>query len=192
LSELFAMFLKLSGRKALVVGGGTIATLRVKQLLRAKAAVTVVAPEVSTEIENCLKAGSIALIRRKFEPTDLTPNFYMVIAATDDPAVQTAVARHAQRHGTLLNVVDSPRLSNFYTPAVVKRGDLMIAVGTGGRSPFLAGKVREWLDQAIPKNAADLATTMERLRTKLKIEIPHDLDKQKELMSEFAEGVFKK
>lgn len=192
MNELFPMFLKLSGRHALVVGGGAIATLRVEQLLRAKAAVTVIAPEVSTEIEELARQDRIELIRHKFQPADVSGRFSVVIAATDDPSVQAAVAEAAGRHGALLNIVDNPELSNFYTPAVVRRGDLMIAVGTGGRSPFLAGKLRAWLDEAIPENAADLTTTLTLLRSRLKFEIPHDLDRQKKLVDDFVEEVLRK
>ena len=191
MNVLFPVFVKLTERDALVVGGGAIATLRVEQLLRANARVTVIAPEVSAEIEAFARAGSIELVRRAFQPTDVSSRFYVVIAATSDPTVQAAVAKEAERHGALLNVVDNPELSNFYTPAVVQRGDLVVAVGTGGQSPFLAGKLREWLDEAIPENAADLTKILALLRARLKLEIPHDLEKQKKLLNDFVEEVLR-
>ncbi len=189
MSQLFPLFLKLSGRRALVVGGGAIATQRAGQLLRARALVTVIAPEVGAEIEAWAREGTLELVRRPFQPGDVSEAFFVVIAATSDPAVQVAVAEEAERHGALLNVVDNPALSNFYTPAVVERGDLAIAIGTGGQSPFLAGRLRAWLDEAIPENAADLTEALALLRPKLKFEIPSDLPGRKKLLEDFLEGV---
>lgn len=192
MNALFPVFLKLEGRRALVVGGGTIATLRVEQLLRAGARVTVIAPEVSDEIEAWVADGSVQLFRHAFQPGEVSGRYYVMIAATDDPAVQAGVARLAKRQGALLNVVDNPELSTFYTPAVVQRGDLTIAVGTGGQSPFLAGRLREWLDATLPENAEDLTQVLSLLRSRLKFEIPHDLEEQKRLLNDFLEGVWKR
>lgn len=192
MNALFPVFLKLKGRRALVVGGGTIATLRVEQLLRAGASVTVIAPEVSAEIEAWVADGSVQLFRHAFQPREVSGRYFIVIAATDDPAVQAGVARLAERQGALLNVVDNPELSTFYTPAVVQRGDLTIAIGTGGQSPFLAGRLREWLEAELPENAEDLTQVLSLLRSRLKFEIPHDLEEQKRLLNEFLEGVWKK
>jgi siroheme synthase-like protein len=192
MNALFPVFLKLKGRRALVVGGGTIATLRVEQLLRAGARVTVTAPEVSAEIEAWAKDGSVQLFRHAFQPGKVSGRYFVVIAATGDPAVQAGVARLAERQGALLNVVDNPELSTFYTPAVVHRGDLTIAIGTSGQSPFLAGRLREWLEAALPENAEDLTQVLSLLRSRLKFEIPHDLEEQKRLLNDFLEGVWKK
>jgi len=192
MSELFPIFLKLSGKQALVVGAGAIAVLRVRQLRSAGAKVTVIAPKVSAGMEELAKAGTIDLVRRGFERDDLSRRYFIVIAATDDPVAQKAVSEEAERHGILCNVVDNPECCNFYTPAVVERGDLKIAISTNGRSPFLAGKLRRYLEEAIPENAADLTETVGLLRSRLKSEIPGDLEKQKELVEDFIEKVLKK
>jgi precorrin-2 dehydrogenase/sirohydrochlorin ferrochelatase len=192
MTELFPLFLKLDGRRALVVGGGNIAALRVQQLVRAGAMVTVISPEAGAEMEALARAGSIVLVRRGFERTDLSQRCFVVIAATNDPAVQQAVSEEAERLGILCNVVDNPGCSNFYTPAVVERGDLKIAISTSGRSPALAGKLRQYLEEAVPENAADLTQTVGLLRSKLRLEIPGDLENQKKLVDEFVEKVLKK
>lgn len=192
MTKLFPIFLKLDGRRALVVGGGKMAALRVKQLLRAGAIVTVVSPVADAEIEDLAKAGSIELARRGFARKDLSMQFFVAIAATDDPEVQQAVFEEAERHHILCNVVDNPKCCNFYTPAVVDRGDLTIAISTSGRSPSLAGKLREYLEESIPENAADLTETVGLLRSKLRAEIPGDLAARKKLISEFVEKVLKK
>lgn len=192
MNELFPIFLKLSGRRALVVGGGKIAALRAKQLIRSGAAVTVVAPKVNGDIAGLAKAGSVDLVRRRFERGDFNKRYFIVVGATDNPKVQQAVSAEAERHGVLCNVVDNAALSNFYTPAIVKRGNLKIAIGTSGKSPFWAGKLRQYLEAAIPENAAALTETMGLLRSRLRSEIPGDLKKQKKLAGDFVEKVLKK
>jgi precorrin-2 dehydrogenase/sirohydrochlorin ferrochelatase len=192
MAELFPIFLKLDGRRALVVGGGKMAALRVKQLIRAGAGVTVISPKAGAEIEGLAKAESMVLIRRGFERTDLGRRYFIVIAATNDSKVQRAVSEEAERHGILCNVVDNPERCNFYMPAIVERGDLKIAISTSGRSPSLAGKLREYLDEAFPENAADLTQIVSLLRSRLRLEIPGDLATQKKLIGEFVEKVLKK
>jgi precorrin-2 dehydrogenase len=192
MAELFPIFLKLSGRNALVVGGGKMAALRVRQLISAGAKVTVISPNFGADFESLVKAKSIALVRRGFKRTDLNRRYFIVIAATNDSKVQKAVFEEAERRGILCNVVDKPARCSFYMPAIVDRGDLKIAISTSGRSPALAGKLRQYLEEAVPKNAADLTETVGRLRSKLRLEIPGDLAMQKKLVDEFVEKVVKK
>ena len=192
MAELFPIFLKLDGRKALVVGGGKMAAVRAKQLISAGARVTVVSPKAGSEIERLATAKSIVLVRRGFRRTDLSRRYFIVIAATDDPKTQKAVFEAAERLGILCNVVDKPESCHFYMPAIVHRGDLKIAISTSGRSPALAGKLRQYLEEAVPENAADLTEVVGRLRTRLRMEIPRDLATQKKLVDEFVERVLKK
>lgn len=192
MAELFPIFLKLNGRRALVVGGGKMAAVRAKQLISAGAKVTVVSPEVGNEIERLAKAKSVVLVRRGFRRADLSRRYFIVIAATDDPKAQGVVFEASERLGILCNVVDRPASCNFYMPAIVHRGDLKIAISTSGRSPALAGKLRKCLEEAVPENAADLVEIAGRLRSKLRMEIPGDLATQKKLVDDFVEKVLKK
>ncbi|HET9178915.1 MAG TPA: bifunctional precorrin-2 dehydrogenase/sirohydrochlorin ferrochelatase [Terriglobia bacterium] len=192
MAELFPIFLKLNGRKALVVGGGKMAAVRVRQLISAGARVTVVSPKAGSEIERLAKAKSLVLVRRGFKRTDLSRRYFIVIAATNDLKTQQAVFEAAERLGVLCNVVDKPDSCNFYMPAIVQRGDLKIAISTSGRSPALAAKLRRYIEEAVPENAADLTEIVGRLRSKLRLEIPGDLATQKKLVDEFVETALKK
>lgn len=192
MNDLFPIFVKLKGRRVLVVGGGKMAALRAKQLLRAGAAVTVVTPEANPEMESLAAAGAVELLRREFARGDLAKPCWMAIAATDDAEVQQAVSEEAERCGIFCNIVDHAGLSGFFTPAVVERGDLKIAISTSGRCPALAGKFRRLLEEAVPENAADLTAALGFLRTRLKLEIPSDLARQKRLVADFIKIVLKK
>lgn len=192
MNDLFPIFVKLKGRRALVVGGGKMAVLRARQLLRAGALVTVIAPQVNAEMEGLAAAGSVEVFRREFARGDLAKPCRMVIAATGDAEVQQAVSEEAERCGILCNIVDNAGRSDFFSPAVIERGDLKIAISTSGRCPPLAGKLRQLLEEAIPENAADWTQTLGLLRARLKMEIPGDLARQKKLVAEFLETVLKK
>jgi len=187
MNALFPIFLRLRNRRALVVGGGAIATIRVKQLLAAQAAITVIAPHATAEIKKLAANGSLQLLRRQFERTDVDRSYFVVIGATNKPSVQQALAEEAERHGLLCNVVDQPALCNFYTPAVIGRGNLKIAICTQGQSPAFSGRLRQALEEAIPDSAGEFTNLLGDLRQKLKETIPGNLKRQRELLLEFIE-----
>jgi siroheme synthase-like protein len=189
MSELFPIFLKLRGRSALVVGGGAMAALRVKQLLKAGARVTVVSPAFAPEIEAAAGNGAATLVRREFRKADVSKDLFLVVGATDDPNVQESVAVEAKRLELLYNVVDNPKYCNYYTPAVVERGDLCIAIGSEGQSPVLAGRLRRILEDALPQDAGQWTDLLGELRERLKAIFPADMAKRKELINEFIEKV---
>jgi precorrin-2 dehydrogenase len=186
-NELFPIFLKLRGRRVLVVGGGAVAAGRVRQLVKAQARVTVISPRVNRHLARLAKAGRIELRRRKLLRSDLGAGWFVVLSATGDSAVPEMLAREARRRRLLSNVADHQQHSNFYMPALVRRGDLTIAIGTAGRSPFLAGKLRRHLEDALPANLADLTETLGILRAQLKFRIPRDMKKRKKLIEDFVE-----
>jgi siroheme synthase-like protein len=147
----YPVTLRVTGRRCVVVGGGAVATRRIGILTRAGAEVTVVAPDVSEEIEQLVGAGGVTLDRRPFEPTDLDEAF-LALAATDSWQVNHAVAEAAAGRGVLVNVADDPAVSDFALPALVRRRDVTLAISTGGRSPAFARFMREelqrWLTDA--------------------------------------------
>ncbi len=140
------MFLKLAGRDVLVVGAGRIGEPKIESLLRAEAKVRVVAPHVTRKVAGHARAGRIVWEAREFVPADLEGTF-LVIAATSSSEVNHEVFREAQRRNVLGNVVDDPEHCDFYYPAVVRRGQLQIAISTGGQSPSLAQRLRKELEQ---------------------------------------------
>jgi siroheme synthase-like protein len=138
-----------------VVGAGEVAGRKVAGLINAGARVTAIAAEATEELARLARVGTIVWERRAYRAGDLA-GARLAIAATDDPEVNREVAREAEAANIPFNAVDDLKLSTFITPAVVARGDLVIAVSTGGRSPSLARKVRERIDRDLSSEYAAL------------------------------------
>jgi uroporphyrin-III C-methyltransferase / precorrin-2 dehydrogenase / sirohydrochlorin ferrochelatase len=141
MDELFPLFLKLAGRKCLVVGGGAIAEAKMRGLVRCGAEVCVVAPAATPGIREAAASGRIVWDARPYLPSDLT-GVFLVIAATNRPQLHEEIFRRCQQAGILCNAVDEPERCHFYYPAVVRRGALQVAISTAGYSPFLAQRLR--------------------------------------------------
>jgi len=140
------MFIKLAGRRCLVVGAGAIGESKVASLLDAAAAVRVVAPHATAKVQSWAETGKIAWLARPWEPGDLDQMF-LVVAATELPDLHQQIFTEARRRAVLCNVVDAPELCDFYYPAVAQRGALQIAVSTSGQSPALAQRLRKELEE---------------------------------------------
>lgn len=136
--------LRLAGRKCLVVGGGAVAERKTLALLTAGARVSVLSPAVTPTLATLTEAGRIAHIADIYRP-GVIGKFFIVICATDDAAVNRQAAAEAHESGALVNVVDAPELGDFTVPAQVARGELVLTVSTGGRSPVLSRRLREEL-----------------------------------------------
>ncbi len=145
-ATLFPAFLDLHGRRCLVVGAGEIARQKTAGLLLSGAEVHVVAPEACAEIRQWAGNGRVRWSQRPYAAGDLD-GAYLVITATGDPDVNEAVFAEAERRGVLCNSVDDPTHCHFQYPAVVRRGELQIAISTGGRSPALAQRLRAELEE---------------------------------------------
>lgn len=141
---LLPLFVKLAGRAVVVVGGGAMAAVRVRQLAEAGARVTVVAPEIRDDVV----ALASVIHRRPFEPADLDGAWFAVGAATREVNREVAAAAEARR--ILVNAVDDPDSASAYTGGVVRRGDVTVAISTAGRAPALAGLLREAIDAILP------------------------------------------
>jgi precorrin-2 dehydrogenase / sirohydrochlorin ferrochelatase len=161
----------LPARQTVVVGGGKVAARKVEGLLAAGAQVKVISPVLTLELQLLADSSEIIFLPRLYQDGDLDDAF-LVIAATNDPAVNQSVWREAERRGCLVNVVDDPLHSNFILPAVVQRDDLSIAISTGGSSPALARRLRERLEKLIRPEYGILAGVMAELRPELIHDFP--------------------
>ena len=169
---LFPLFLKLTGRTALVVGGGEIAESKIASLLHTGATVRVVAPRANAKVAAWAQERAITWMRRAFDPADLKSTF-LVIAATSLTDVNHLVFLEARRRNILCNVVDDPPHCDFYFPAVVRRGDLQIAISTSGQSPALAQRLRAELEsQFTPEYTQWVAEIGEQRRSILATQPP--------------------
>ena len=146
--ELFPAFIKLENRPCLVVGAGAIATSKIASLLRAGARITVIAPQAKAEIAKLAAAGNIIWHQREFRTEDLR-DIFLAIAATGSSSVNRAVFLAAQERGILCNAVDDPPHCDFYFPAVVRRGDLQIAISTASESPSVAQRFRREIEASL-------------------------------------------
>ncbi|HMB84890.1 MAG TPA: bifunctional precorrin-2 dehydrogenase/sirohydrochlorin ferrochelatase, partial [Methylomirabilota bacterium] len=140
----YPVCLEMAGRRCLVVGAGTVAERKVNGLLGAGARVTVVSPSATERLLDWARAGRIGMTLREYAADDLAGHS-IVFAATDDGLVNAEVARDARAAGVLINAADDPAHCDFILPAVLTRGDLTVAVSTGGASPALARVVRDEL-----------------------------------------------
>lgn len=151
--------LDLEGRRALVVGGGTVAREKVEGLLACGARVTVVAPEIDAELDR----PGVELLRREYRSADLEGRL-LVVAATSTSSVNRQVFRDAEACGLLCNVVDVPGLCSFILPAVHRQGPIAVAVSTGGASPALAQRLRDDIAGVVGSRHAELADELRALR----------------------------
>lgn len=164
------IFLRLESRRALVVGGGVTAAARVRHLLAAGAAVTVIAPEdreATSEIAHLAARGEIALSRRGFRRSDVDGGA-IVFAATGEAGVDAEVSRAARDSGVPVNVADRADLSTFIMPAIVDRDPVLVAVSTGGAAPVLAREVRARIERILPAKLGRLARFAESFRGAVK------------------------
>lgn len=156
---LFPLFLKLEGKRCLVVGAGLIGLEKVDSLLRCGASIRVIAPEAVPRLQQLSAKGEIAWLARRYEPEDAA-GCDLIIAATNDRQVNQAVYAEASRRSILCNTADDPPLCDFFFASVVQRGDLQIAISTAGKSPALAQRLRREIDAQLP---ADLGAWLDDL-----------------------------
>src|SRR3954467_8373270 len=186
MASLFPIFLKLEGRRVLVVGAGTIAEQKLAGLLSAGASIHVVAPGAKRAFLKLAAEGRLRWYEREYLPSDLD-GAVVVIAATGNPEVNERIYRDAESCNILCNAVDEPDRCHFYYPAVVQRGDLQIAISTAGHSPALAQRLRKELEQRFgPEYAAWIRQLGEARREMFASEM--DPGARRERLHEIAAG----
>ncbi len=163
----FPFFMEIGQKPCLVVGGGTVALRKIERLLPFGASITVVAPVFCREIA---EMTSISRICRPFAPADIE-GMSFVIGATDNAAVNREISAVCRAKSIPVNIVDDPKSCTFLFPALVKRGELVAGISTGGGSPLAAQFIRKRVEEAIPPGFADVVAQMAALRERILREI---------------------
>ena len=183
-APVYPVFLRLDGRRVLLVGGGRVAAAKLPALLEAGAHVTVVAPVIGPELKRAApaispdpndlaptivperKRGGVTIVERAFEPADLEGASFVVAAAPSE--VNRAVAVAAEARGLFVNAVDDAASASALLGGVVHRGGVTVAVSTSGRAPALAGLLREALEAVLPEDVEAWVSLGERIRAQWK------------------------
>lgn len=167
MASYYPVYLDIKGRSCVIIGGGEVAERKVHGLLDCGAKVSLISPEVTSGIREMAQGGSLQLETREYRKGDLKGAF-LAIAATDRREVNEAIAKEAALEKVVLNVVDNAPLCTFIAPSVVSRGDVTVAVSTGGASPALARKLRESLEASETMEYAHLTGILSSARKELK------------------------
>ncbi len=162
----YPILIDLQGKKVIVVGGGAVAQRKIETLREYGANVHVIAGEMTPTLSRYVKKGEIRFLGKEFRK-DYLDGAFVVIAATDDHILNCRISEQAREKGILINTVDQPSECNFIVPSVLRRGDLLIAVSTSGKSPALAKKIREDLEKEFGREYESLLILMGRMRKEI-------------------------
>ncbi|GGY64179.1 siroheme synthase [Cellvibrio zantedeschiae] len=165
--DYFPVFLDLKNKRCLLVGGGDVATRKGRMLSKAGAVLRVVAPEISSELRELVAKHNGELHEREYHSNDVT-DCVLAVAATDIESLNKKISDDAKQKNIPVNVVDTPELCTYITPAVIDRSPLMIAISSGGEAPVLARLVRAKLETLIPMSYGKLAHLASRWRERVK------------------------
>nr|WP_320146415.1 bifunctional precorrin-2 dehydrogenase/sirohydrochlorin ferrochelatase [uncultured Anaeromusa sp.] len=174
---LYPINLHLTNQPVLVVGGGQVAERKINTLVAAQAAVTVISPELTPGLQVLAKNGTIRCWQRMYESGDVEP-FCLVFCATNRRQVNQSVASEAQERGKLVNVADEPEEGNFSLPALVRRGELLLTISTGGQSPALVRKLRRELAERYGPEYEELLLLLGRIRDEMKEHFPTSRERE--------------
>ena len=161
----FPFMIDLKDRKALVVGGGDVALSKIRKLRDFEADVSVVANNVLSEIK---EIEGVKVLQKLFEEKDLNDNFFLVVAATDDKVINNKISLFCKERNILVNVVDDPESSSFVFPATLRRGNLTVAVSSGGVAPGAAAELKNSIDKQLSDNIDEILGFVAEERAKLK------------------------
>ncbi|RLB16459.1 MAG: bifunctional precorrin-2 dehydrogenase/sirohydrochlorin ferrochelatase [Deltaproteobacteria bacterium] len=159
----YPVFVDMRGKRVLVVGGGEVAERKVKGLLECGSEIHIISKKLSDKLKLLIENGSIRFAGSHFHE-EVLEGITLVIAATDDPEVNRAISIKARQRNILVNAVDQPEDCSFIVPSVVKRGDLVIAISTSGKSPALAKRIRQELEERFDQSYAIFLEIMGKVR----------------------------
>ena len=187
---LFPIFLKLEQLSLLIVGGGYVGNEKLTAVLQnsPKASITLVATVISEEIVTLAKDyPNITLIERSYQTDDINGHD-IVIAALNDSIVSEQVSKDAKQKGKLVNVADKPALCDFYLSSVVQKGNLKIAISTNGKSPTIAKRLKEFLNETLPGELNDLLDNMQNIRNKISGDFTEKVKQLNEITKKLVEN----
>ena len=167
----YPIFIELGGRRVVVIGAGQVAVRKIQPLLAAGARIVVVAKDTDKVMTTLCQGKNIELIKSKY-CKDYLAGAALAIAATNDHKLNKQIHKDCQELEVLCNVVDQPELCDFFVPAVVKRGDLQIAVGTEGHCPAYSGHLRKKLEEIFTDKHGEFLAELETFRKKLTKAVP--------------------
>ncbi len=192
MNTLYPIYLKLFKKNCIVIGGGTIAFRKVEALLASQANVTIITPQLCSSLSKIVDEGICEHINRVYKSGDIEDAF-LVIAATNNPEANKRIWEEANSLNLLVNIVDVPELCNFYVPAVVRDGDLAIAVSTNGKAPYLAKRIKQRLEHdQFSHKISEKITLIDKQRLKLKTNYPHDIEKRETEIKKFINRLIEK
>jgi precorrin-2 dehydrogenase/sirohydrochlorin ferrochelatase len=163
----YPVFLNLTGRKCVIIGGGQVAEGKISKLLDSGAKIIVISPDATQGIRGFAERGQIEFELRKYQDGDLQGAF-LVVAATNDTVVNQEIFEEAEKQGILLNAVDDMPRCSFIAPSIVEKGPVTVAISTGGASPALARKLREKMDVSSALDWADATSVLSKARQVVK------------------------
>jgi siroheme synthase-like protein len=181
----YPIFLELGGRRAVIVGGGAVAAQKAQALLAAGARLVVVSKDIDDALTALCQGTNAELIKSRYSKNYIA-EAVLVIAATSDEQLNKQIYKDCQELEILCNVVDAPELCDFITPAVVKRGDLQVAIGTEGHCPAYAGHLRKKLEQTFTDKHGEFLAELEKLRKHIIEDVP-DQVRHKVLLGELVD-----
>ena len=181
----YPIFLNLMGRRAVVIGGGAVAARKAMSLIEAGARLVVIAEHIDDKLEMLCRESSATIIESKYSKEYIS-EAALVIAATNNRPLNTQIYKDCQELEILCNVVDQPELCDFFIPAVVKRGDLQIAVCTEGDCPAYAGHIRNKLESIFTEQHGQFLAELETIRKRIIAEIA-DPAQRKSLLGQLVD-----
>ena len=173
----YPIFLELTGKKVVVIGGGSVAAEKVKKLLTSGAELTILAANISPNLTEICKNTKSTLIENQYTKSHLT-NAVLVIAATDDQPLNEQIYKDCRSLNILCNIVDNPKLCDFFVPAIAQKGDLQIAISTNGKCPAYAALIRKKIEQMCTEDHAKFLDELELIRQRLIETLPEIADRK--------------
>lgn len=167
----YPLFLDITGKECLVIGGGSVAERKVLMLLKFNASITVVSPEVTKRLSALSGAGAIRIRQRRYRRSDLE-RAAVIFACTDDRDVNTRIRKDAAARGIPVNVVDRPQECDFIVPSIIRKGDITIAISTSGLLPMASKKLRKEIEKTVTKDHVVYTRIMAAFRQHLLKAVP--------------------